>query len=310
MLINVHIGDVQVSPEPWRVTLRVSYRLKKSVAVDSREKYAMAVNPNQTVLAVALWCANCIALYSLPEGTARGMLTATAGSSFQFKNPISLLFTSVDALLVADRGLNMVLWLTLDGRLLRQFKVASPWSLAAHGDMLAVGKLVSKSGFGVEMFSLATGAQLAQFGERGASPGCVGYCAEACKFTDNGTRLLVLETTHNRLSLFSVTGEFIDVVGHVGLGLIAGSLRSVCWDNSGRLLVADSQNHRMCTFASTGLSLQCSWGECGDGDGQFRLPSCVVVAGQSRQSVYVLDRDAPRVNIYDCIAPPDDDHLT
>ena len=64
------------------------------------------------------------------------------------------------------------------------------------------------------------------------------------------------------------------------------------YDGSGNVYVADSGNHRIQKFSSSGGFLA-KWGTKGSGDGQFNFPEGVAVDGSG--NVYVTDSRKHRI---------------
>ncbi|RPI39409.1 MAG: hypothetical protein EHM53_05785, partial [Methanoregulaceae archaeon] len=64
---------------------------------------------------------------------------------------------------------------------------------------------------------------------------------------------------------------------------------------SGNVYVADTYNHRIQEFTSTG-SFVTEWGSDGSGDGQFHYPSYLAVSPAG--NVYVTDQSHNRVQVF------------
>ena len=80
------------------------------------------------------------------------------------------------------------------------------------------------------------------------------------------------------------------------LGSANGRLNTpqgVAVDSSGNLYVADTRNHRIQKFSSSGGTFLAAWGGLGSGDGQFNTPTGIAV--DSSGNVYVADRGNHRI---------------
>ncbi len=99
--------------------------------------------------------------------------------------------------------------------------------------------------------------------------------------------LYVSDEALNRISVFSLDGDFISCWGTPGSG--DGQLdrpSGIRFDDAGDLYLSDTLNHRVQKFTRDGKFLQ-SWGTCGDGDGELNMPWGVDV--DELGAVYVAD---------------------
>ncbi len=111
---------------------------------------------------------------------------------------------------------------------------------------------------------------------------------------DEGT-IYIADTGNQRVDAFSPEGVFL-----FGFGPQIGSLEmkeptSVAWDKSGFVYVADKGLKRVFKCEPSG-SLITTYGEEGDGPGQFQSPSAIAFDGNNY--LYVLDDQHRRVSVF------------
>jgi len=111
----------------------------------------------------------------------------------------------------------------------------------------------------------------------------------------------VVDTGNKRIQKFDSTGKFLTKWGRRGLsgegcfgyfGVDNGGPRGLAVNSRGHVFVADTYNHRIQMFDSTGKFLT-EWGSEGPGDGQFNEPEGIAV--DSAGNVYVADRKNDRI---------------
>ena len=104
---------------------------------------------------------------------------------------------------------------------------------------------------------------------------------------DSQDRLYVADEALNRITVFSTTGEVLDIWGEEGSvpGQIDHPSYIAC-DADDHLLIADSGNHRVQKFTTRGEFIE-SWGALGDGEGRFNAPWGIALDAEG--TVYVSD---------------------
>jgi DNA-binding beta-propeller fold protein YncE len=206
----------------------------------------------------------------------------------EFQYPRRLCFTDDDdTFLVCDCYNNRVQQLTVAGEHLSSFVVQEPISIAFHGDMVAVGT----HGGPIEIHSLATGELIRRFESRGDDPYQKCEYATNIRFTSDGTCLLVAKWGNHRLSLFTVDGVFMK---HIGVGVLSDYDKDVSFGAGGEIIVADSDNHRICVFSPDGDTLIKTWGSQGSAACEFDYPTALAVSGSY---LYVMDKT--RVQVFE-----------
>lgn len=108
----------------------------------------------------------------------------------------------------------------------------------------------------------------------------------------DGKHILVSEHHNNRLSLFTLAGEFVRVIG---VGAVTGP-RDVDFAPNGDILVANchSQCNRVSVLSPDGSTVLRSFDE---GDSPFKFDNLISLAVHDNQ-VYVLGFTAPIVLVF------------
>lgn len=162
-------------------------------------------------------------------------------------------------------------------------------AVAASADMFAVC-VWSDAAPQLLLFDVVSGTLIRSFGLEGPGEGRLSG-NEGCRFTPDGCHILIAERNNNRLSLFTLTGDFVRCVG---TGCLS-SPTDVDFAPNGDILVVDSLNHRICVFSSDGSTLLRTIGGQGTGVGQLLYPYTLAVYGDA---LYVLDRTSARVQVF------------
>jgi DNA-binding beta-propeller fold protein YncE len=123
-----------------------------------------------------------------------------------------------------------------------------PSGVCANDDIIAV----SESGaYRISMFTRGDGALLRRFGSYGRSDGQLTHPLGLC-FMSGYCHVAVADWSSDRVSVFSVKGEF---VRHVGVGHL-NSPAGVACSAFDELIVADSNNRRVVVFGVSGELLK------------------------------------------------------
>jgi DNA-binding beta-propeller fold protein YncE len=300
--VNVTVCGVVIGPPVTVMSRYDAINGSNHVAsydVGPDNKYGMAVNADRSMMAVSyggdvspfggfLRPSQNIHVFQLTPSFQRACVIGREGTGpAEFDGPYRLCFTDDDTILVCDYDNNRVQHLTVVGEYIRSFAVRLPFSIAVHGDMVAVGTADGP----IEIHSLSTGELISRFGSRGEGPGKIGRYATGIRLTPDGTCLLVAEYRNGRLSLFTVDGVFVK---HIGAGELAKGPKDVSFGAGGEIIVADSGNHRICVFSPDGDTLIRTWGSYGTAAGQFEYPRALAVSG-----LYLYVMDHTRVQVFE-----------
>jgi hypothetical protein len=120
--------------------------------------------------------------------------------------------------------------------------VEAPVGVCASADVIVVSEGLVRR---ISVFNRIDGALVRRMGSTGN--GQVLYPAGVC-FLPGDRHFAVVDLLNNRVSVFSVEGEFIR---HVGAGVFQHA-QSVACTAFGEIVVADSLNHRVVVFAADG----------------------------------------------------------
>jgi tripartite motif-containing protein 71 len=251
-----------------------------SYDVVDRLKAGMAVNSDESMMVMSYEHLHQVHVFRLTPSFERMRVIGRYGTGpAEFHRTRQLCFTDDNTILVCDSYNNRVQQLTVTGEYLSSFAAQSPFTIAVHGDMVAVG-----TDYGpIKIHSVATGELNHRFGSRGDGPGQIGEYATGIRFTPDGSRLLVAECNNMRLSLFTVDGVFVK---HIGAGALAMYGKDVSFGAGGEIVVAESRNHRICVFSPDGDTLIKTWGSEGNAASQFEYPQALAVSGSH---LYVMD---------------------
>ena len=126
---------------------------------------------------------------------------------------------------------------------------------------------------------------------------------------DSSGRVYVVESSNNRIQMFTSDGEFIGAWGTFGSG--NGQFKNptgIALDSSGRVYVVDTNNNRVQKFQladpcpvntsqiTSGVCFVTKWGTQGNGPGQFSVPNYIAV--DSSGGVYVVDNGRNRIQMF------------
>lgn len=160
------------------------------------------------------------------------------------------------------------------------------FGIAATSDVIAVG-LPGK----VTLFDAASGDLIRSIGDAGSAEGQLTSSCCGLRFTPDGNHVIITEMGSDRLSLFTLSGDFVRCIG---VGLISTPL-DVDFTSNGDILVPDCDGNRIYVLSSDGFTLLRTFGVEGFGPGQFKTPTALAVHGDL---LYVLDRASTRVQVF------------
>jgi DNA-binding beta-propeller fold protein YncE len=221
--------------------------------------------------------------FRITDGSRRRVVGGKGDGLLQFREPRQVFIAPDGFVFVADWGNNRVQVLTpaLDFHgFIGAGLVKGPNGVCVNADVVVVSEFW---GHRIAVFSRDGDCSMVrQFGCRGSDDGQMQYPTGLC-FTSNDRHVAVADPHNDRVSVFSVDGEFIR---HVGVGLLKGpeGVASSAFDE---LVVTDSENKCLRLFSAAGDLL------ASVGEGRF---SGVVVHGSG---VLAVDMSADTVCVFE-----------
>jgi DNA-binding beta-propeller fold protein YncE len=188
-----------------------------------------------------------IHVFDLADGSRRRIIGGRGDGPLQFSDPHQVCIAPDDCVFVADAGNSRVQVLTphLDFHaFIGAGQLARPVGVCANADVVVVSELRTHR---ISVFSRDDGALLRRFGCEGAGDGELDHPLGLCFMSDD-RHIAVAEYNNDRVSVFSVEGEFIR---HVGVGVL-GSPYGVAASAFDELVVADMSNGCVAVFSTTG----------------------------------------------------------
>jgi DNA-binding beta-propeller fold protein YncE len=188
-----------------------------------------------------------IHVYGVADGSRRRIVGEKGDGPLQFNRPYQIHVTPDDCVFVAEFMNRRVHVLTpsLDFHsFIGVGELSGPVGVCASVDVVVVSETRACS---IVVFDRGDGALLRRFGSEGGGDGQLRYPSGLC-FMPGHRHVAVADYGNNRVSIFSVDGEFIR---HVGVGVLNGP-RGVACSAFDELVVADSDNHRVALFGGSG----------------------------------------------------------
>jgi DNA-binding beta-propeller fold protein YncE len=182
---------------------------------------------------------------------------ALGGASARLQYPTQLWVAPDGCVFVADGWNRRVVGLTADLRpcgSVGSGRLATPTGVCANADVVVVSELNLHR---VSVFRRADGTLTRQFGAHGSGVGRLAYPRALC-FTCSDRHVAVADCVNDRVSVFTVDGEFIR---HVGVGVLKRPEGVACSDCD-ELVVADRERRCVRLFSDLGELLM----TLGDGD--------------------------------------------
>ncbi len=188
--------------------------------------------------------------FRVADGSRLRVIGGAGAGLLQFKQPAQVWVASDDYLFVADYGNNRVQVLTprLDFHsFVGVGQLSKPAGVCADDDTV----VVSEDAHRISVFNRGDGTLLRRFGSGGSGDGQLQYPRGLC-FMSGHRRIAVADFDNNRVSVFSVEGEF---VRHVGVGMLGGPQGVAC-SAFDELVVADYGNGCVVVFSASGELLE------------------------------------------------------
>ncbi len=189
--------------------------------------------------------------FRVADGSRLRVIGGAGDGRLQFKNPAQVWVASDDFVFVAEWGNNRVQVLTprLDFHgFVGVGQLVGPGGVCANDDVIVVSEWGAHR---ISVFSRGDGALLRRFGSEGSGDGQLNSPAGLC-FMSGHRHVAVADYNNNRVSVFSVEGEFIR---HVGVGELRYPYGVAC-SAFGELVVADCGNRRVVVLSASGEVLK------------------------------------------------------
>ncbi len=186
--------------------------------------------------------------FDLTDGSWRRIIGGKGDGPLQFSDPRQLCIAPDDYVFVADARNKRVQVLTphLDFHaFIGAGHLARPVGVCANADVVVVSETAPTHC--ISVFSRDDGTLTRRFGCRGSGDGELYYPFGLC-FMSGGRHVAVADHSNDRVSVFSVDGEFIR---HVGVGVLSRP-HGVAASAFDELVVADKGNRRVVVFNSAG----------------------------------------------------------
>lgn len=143
----------------------------------------------------------------------------------------------------------------------------------------------------VFLFDLASGAHLRSLGPTGPAAGQLAG-SRGLRLTPDGAHILVAEYNNNRLSFFTLTGEFVRCMGS---GVVVAP-SAIEFATNGDILVASQGNDCVYVYSPDGSTLLRTLGAVEEGaDALLVGPTALALHGDQ---LYVLNQNDARVQVF------------
>ncbi len=189
--------------------------------------------------------------FRVADGSRLRVIGGAGDRPLQFKEPCQVWVASDDYVFVADDGNNRVQVLTprLDFHgFVGVGQLVGPCGVCADDDVIVVSEWSPDR---ISVFKRSDGALLRRFGSEGSGDGQLLGPLGLC-FMSGHRHIAVADYGNERVSVFSVEGEF---VRHVGVGTLS-TPQGVACSAFDELVVADGANDRVAVFSASGELLK------------------------------------------------------
>lgn len=137
------------------------------------------------------------------------------------------------------------------------------------------------------LFSITTGALIRSFGVSGHAEGQLSI-STGIRLTSDGHHIYIAESGNDRVSLFTILGDFVRCFGK---GVLDCPL-DVDIATNGDVVVADTRNDLIRVFSADGSTLVRSFGRNSGGTREFKSPTALAI---HRGALVVLCRGSPNI---------------
>jgi DNA-binding beta-propeller fold protein YncE len=182
-----------------------------------------------------------IHVFSVSDGSLVRAVGDSGASPLQFSRSRQVFIAADDFLFVADHGNDRVLDFH---SFVGEGVLRGPAGVCANDDVIVVSEPVVHR---MSVFDRADGCLRRRFGDFGRLHGQILHPRGVC-FTRDSVHIAVAEHSNDRVSVFSVDGEFMQ---HVGVRVLKRPHGVAC-SAAGELAVADHGNARVVLFGADG----------------------------------------------------------
>jgi sugar lactone lactonase YvrE len=266
----------------------------------------IALSLDERVLYVACASRSRILRANLEAGT---LSLVGADDAIRPGAPFALAVDAGNNLYVSDMSGNAIFVYGPDGKFLRRFGsefLERPTGIAIDRRrqlLYVVSGATRTSEHRIEVFSLA-GQRLRSIGKRGPAPGEFNYPANLAVAKDGN--LFVADMLNFRVQVFDPEGRLVSMFGSIGAGQPGtfDKAKSVAFDGFDNIYVVDSQQAYVQMFNPRFQPLMAFGGRLSL-PGYMLSPNAIAI--DSKNTIYVTDFFAGRVNVYQLVntAPGD-----
>jgi DNA-binding beta-propeller fold protein YncE len=261
---------------------------------DKMGNIGLALSADGMAMAVSNYLTRMITLYALPRGDVLKAFGGKGSAPGQFNDPRKLCFTGDGTLLVAEDENKRLQEVTSAGMHVRFIGVGifrGPVAgVACNGDIVVANQASATDR--IVVFDLRTGSFVLSFGNSGSEPGDLNGNA-GLRLSPDGRHIVVAEADNNRLSVFTVGGDFLRCFGEPG---VLNNPVDVCITDCGAFAVPNNYQHNVVVFSSDGRQADSTFGRKGDDNGQFQYPCAVSLCCGK---LFVLDFWSDRVQVFE-----------
>jgi DNA-binding beta-propeller fold protein YncE len=208
----------------------------------------MAVSRDGSTLLIASHSRHMIHVFSVADGSRLRVVGGEGDGPLQFNTPCQVWIDADGFVFVADCDNDrvQVLTPTLDFHgFVGVGSLLYPRGVCANADVVVVSEDYPASR--ISVFNRRDGSLLRRFGTSGSGDGELRWPRGLC-FINDDRHIAVADSLNNRVSVFSVDGQFIR---HVGVGMLRGPESIACSTVDELVVVADSDNSRVAVFSAS-----------------------------------------------------------
>jgi DNA-binding beta-propeller fold protein YncE len=268
----------------------------------SKGTSGIAIDASGSTLAIANAASCRVELYSLPDFRLKCTLGYNADEGpgpFDAANPQKMCFAPNGNLLVAEYNFHRIQEVVPKGNDDHvRYIGEGVFTRGVHGvacDGSVIVATQPDSLFDqVIVFDYKTGGELRRFGVYGGQMGQL-RGSQSISITPDGRHVVVAETDNNRVSVFTIEGEFVKCMGNKD---VLSAPVDVCVTDSGEIAVVSKGRKAVVVLGGMDcgeLEVRRVFGEEGPASGQFVWPSAIAMF---RGKLFVGDSRSDRVQVF------------